>query len=226
MARSKKKGNIVTLNMRGVETRVNVEPGEYDAKVVEVTQEEGDKGTYLAWKFEITDGDAEGAPLYYNTSLTKQSLWNLKGLLETLDVDIPDDEFDIDLDELVDGELRLIVDEEEYNGKMKARVVDFEPIGKKGKKKPKDDDSDKKPKKKSKGDDDEDEGDKKSKKDKKAKKLDKLTQDEVGDMDQDELEEVNEKYELEVDFKKLKKLRDMKSAVIDALEENDYLDND
>lgn len=228
MAKSKKKGNIVTLDMRGVETKINVEPGEYDAKVVEVTQEEGDKGTYLSWKFEVIEsGDFEGAVLYYNTSLTKQSLWNLKGLLETLDVDIPDDEFDIDLDDLADLELRLVVDEEEYQGKMKPRVVDFEPLGKKSKKKKKkgedgEEEEGKSSKKKKKGE--EEDGDKK--KDKKAKKLDKLTQDEVNDMDQDELEEVNDKYELEVNFKKLKKLREMKSAIIDALEENDYIDND
>lgn len=97
------------------------------------------------------------------------------------------------------------------------------------------DDEDEKPSKKSKSkkskkdedDEDEDEDDEpKSKKGKKSKKKSKLDRDDVEDMDEDELQELIDEHDLEVDLDDYKKLPKKVAAVIEALEEEDLLDDD
>jgi hypothetical protein len=220
------RGNIITVNMKGVEgKRPRIAPGEYASKVLEVTQEDGDKAPYLAWQFEVTEGKAEGAKLFYNTSLSKPSLWNLRGLLEAMDVEVPDDEMDIDLTEMVDKEVLLIVDDEEYEGKMKSKVVDFGPLDDSGGKKDKEETSSRRSRKDKDKEKDADSGSggRSSRRNRKEKEKKKLTQDEVNDMSQDELEEVDKEHNLELDFGELKTLRKMKAAVIDALDEDGLL---
>jgi hypothetical protein len=218
------RGNIVTVNMKGVEgKRPRIAPGEYASKVLEVTQEQGDKAPYLAWVFEVTEGKSEGAKLYLNTSLSKPSLWNLRGLLEAMDVEVPDDEMDIDLADMVDKEVLLIVDDEEYEGKKRSKVVDFGPLDDGGKKDKEETSSRRSRKEKEKDADSGSSGGRSSRRSRKEKEKKKLTQDEVNDMSQDELEEVDKEHNLELDFGELKTLRKMKAAVIDALDEDGLL---
>jgi hypothetical protein len=236
-----RKGNVVELNFDGVESRTLVDPGEYDnAVVAEVTQEEGEKAPYLKWKFKLDGGDFDGASLYLNTSLSEQSLWNLKGLLEALGVDIPEGPHDLDLDEIVDLPIGLVVEHEKYEGKNQARVVDFFAPEVDSKKKGADKKGAKTSSRRGKAADD-DESEKttsrsrrgKAKDDEKparggsrrAKEPEKLNQDEVADMSQEELEDVIEKYKLDVDLKEHRTLRKMANAVIDALEGEDLLED-
>lgn len=242
--RSSKKGSVVSVNFKGVETRVVVEPDTYKVSVSEVTREEGDKAEYFKWKFSVienADGEDEfeGAALYLNTSLLENSLWNLKGLLQALGEDVPNDEMDIDLEDMVDKECMVVVEHDEYEGRPQAKVVDYSPVEEKSSKKKRskkdkddaDDDDDKKDKKsrKSRKDDaeDEDEDDKKSSKKKRGKKdKDKVKQSDVQEMSQDELEECVEEHSLDVDLGDFKTLKKMCNAVIDALEKEDLLDDD
>lgn len=240
---SRRRGGITIPSLSGIEGRVLVAEGDYHVKVKEVIQEEGQNGDYLSWKFTVIGGKHDGATLYYNTSLLPQALWNLKSLLETLEVDIPDDEFDLDDDDVVDRELMVTVEHDTYNGKKQARVVDFAPAeaetsSKKDSSK-KDDD---------KGGDDEDrnkrrrerraerrgrdkDDDKSSARDNKRssrdddkrggknKKAKAISQDEVNDMGEDELADLIGEHDLEVDLDQFSTLRRKKAAVIDALEE-------
>jgi flagellar biosynthesis GTPase FlhF len=261
MARARKasKKKTVSVNFTGVESRVLLPEDDYHVKVSEVTKEEGSKGDYLKWVFEVTEGKFEGNKVYFNTSLTEQSLWNLKNLLTTLGVEVPNDELDIDLDELVDLEMMAAIAHENYEGKRQARLVDFyasdesasapadededeeeeekpaKKSSKKASKKDEDEDEDEEeeeeapPAKKKRGrpakakaeDEDEDEDEKPAKKakGKKAKKLEPMDASEVQDLDEEELEEVIEKYGLDVEIDELKTLRKKVSAVMDALEE-------
>ena len=59
-----------------------------------------------------------------------------------------------------------------------------------------------------------------------GKKAKKLSRSDVEDMDEDELEELVDKHDLEVDLDKIKKLPKKVAAVIDALEEADLLEDD
>ena len=195
-ASSSKKSSKVKVDFTGVETRVLLPEGVYNAKVAEVTMEPNDGKPYLKWKFLTVDDDPklDNKPLYNNTSLQPQSLWVLGSLLETLGVERPDGAMDLDLEELVDLELGLVVEHEEYQGKMRAKVVDFTPAS---------DGSDD-------GDVtvDDDEGD--------TGNSETYTEEQILEMDADELDEVVESLGLKV--KKSKKLATYAAAVVEALE--------
>lgn len=242
MARRKRDSGI-PLNFAGVEGRVLVPEGDYRAKVKAVELKDGNAAQYLAWTFTtISDNPKlDGKSLFYNTSLAAQSLWNLRNLLETLGVEIPDGPMDLEVDELIDLELNLRVEHEEHEGKDRARVTDFSMIDedeeeeapKKGKKKDKEVEEPKKSKKSKKDEEeDEDEDDDEDEEEEEASvegdededDLDKLSEDEVGDMDADELADVVKKYDLKVNLKILKTAKKKVAAVIDALEEAGYLE--
>jgi hypothetical protein len=134
MARRAKKddapANGIKVDFTGVETRILLPEGIYEASVKEIKHEGGADG-YLAWKFTTIDDDPKlnDKVLYNNTSLKPQSLWVLGQLLDTLGVERPDGAMDIDFDELLGLELQLVVEHEEYEGKIRAKVVDFSPAG-------------------------------------------------------------------------------------------------
>ena len=226
MARKSKKGRIVSVDFEGVEGRTVIPEGEYVVKVVEVEEGESNNGNAkLSWKFEIIDGEYEGKFLYYTSSLVKEALWRLRSLLEALGAEVPDSEMDIDLDELIDAEVNVSVELDTYEGKKQSKIVDFWGEGEQ--------EEEEKPKKgKKKKDEEEEEEEKSSKKGKKGKKkkdeeeLEKLTAEEVQGMDEDELGEVVEKYELDVDLDDFKTLKKKANAVIDALEAAEMIEED
>jgi hypothetical protein len=169
MAR-KPRGNRVTVNMKGVEGRILVPEGDYLVSVAEVTVEKGSAADYIKWKCEIADGDYEGKALFYNTSLAPQALWNLRTWLEALGSEVPDDEMDLDLDDLVGEQLVVTVEHESYEGKRQAKIVDCQSANGAAKTEDEDDEDDEKPrKKKSKEvEDDGDEAPRKSRKSRRA----------------------------------------------------------
>lgn len=225
-SRRSRKNTISLPDMSEVEARVNVKEGEHLVKVTEVTQEQGDKAPYLAWKFEVVDGDSEGGILFNNTSLSEKALWNLKTLLEALGVDIPEGDFDVDVDDLVDRELMVTVEHETFEGKKRPRIVDFWAAEEEEPKKPARGKS-------SRGKKNEEEDEKpargksrtSSRKKKEEEEPEKVTQDEINEMDEDALVEFVENHELDVDLDKLKTLRRKKAAVIDAAEAAELIED-
>lgn len=130
--RRKAKKMIRIPNLYHVEGRATPVPeGTYVAKVIEVSQEEGQAADYLRWVFEIIEGNQKGKKLYYNTSMAEQALWNLRSLLEALGQEIPDDELDIDPSDMLDLEIILTVEHEKYEGRPRAKVIDFGPVNEK-----------------------------------------------------------------------------------------------
>lgn len=238
-AAASRKKNSVRLDLSDIETRGRfTEEGDYPLRVVEVTQEEGDKGPYLNWKIECREGEAEGALVYNNTSLTPQSLWNVRAMLEAIGVDIPDSEFDLDLEELAGKDFEGTIELETYEGKKRPRLSDFwaapeeEPApkkrGSKAKAEPEEDEEDEKPARsrrgsKAKAEPEEDEEDEKpargARKGKAKAKAAPVTEDDIGEMAQDELQDLIDEHDLDVDLKDFKTLRKMQAAVIDAAQE-------
>lgn len=177
MARkSRRASNVVTVDFSNVEAGLEV--GEYQATVAEITQEEGPNGDYFKWKFQIKDGGIA----YYNTSLTPQSLWNLRKLLEALGVDVPASSFDIDFDDLKGRELTIKIDEEEYDGRMRPKMVDFWEADSEA------EEEDEKPRKKSTKRDEEDDEEEEEERPTRSKR---------GKKDEDDEEEVEEEDEEE-----------------------------
>ena len=196
----KAKSGKISVDFTGVETRVLLPEGVYNAVVDEVSMEEGDKAPYLKWKFKTVDDDPKlnDKPLYNNTSLAPQSLWVLASLLDTLGVERPEGAMDIDLTELPGLEIGLIVEHEEYNGKMQSKVVDFTPAnGEEGD-----------------GDEVTVEGG----------EGETYTTDEINEADEDTLDAVVEASGIEV--KKSKKIALYRKAVLEALTEAELINDD
>lgn len=225
MARSTRaaarKSNAITLDLSKVEGRVNVKEGDHLLEVMEVTKEQGQKGDYLNWKFRVVEGDSEGGIVYNNTSLSEQSLWNVRTLLEALGVEIPDTEFDIEPEELVGLTLMGTIELETYEGKKKPRLSDFwaaeeaEPVEEKkpsrrrGAKAEAAEEPEEKPTRSARG----------SKKPAATNTEADITEEDVNDMSEDELDDVIEEHDLDVNLDDFKTLRKQRAAVIDALQE-------
>ena len=220
---SRKKSRIITVDFSNVEdSQKLVAEGEYICKVVDIEQKEGDKADYLAWKFEILDGDFEGSFLYTNTSLSEQSLWSLRNLMECMGFEVEKKSSDIDIDEFIDSEVGLYVaHDDSYDGRPRSKVTGyFEVKEEKEEKKP-----DRKSERRARGNGKEEKATttRRGGKDKKEKKLEALDSADVADMDEGELEEVVDKYDLDVDLEEFKTNRRKANAVIDALESAGHL---
>ncbi len=219
MAKKSKKGNVVSIDFTGVEAGgVLIDEGKYEVEVTEVKQEESKEGNpYLSWEFKVISEEGKGSKLWHNTSLQQQSLWSLRGLLEALGVEVPEEEMDLDLDDLVGRTIGAEVTHEEYNGKNKARISDFFTIA--------EEEAEEKPSKK-KAKEEPEEEEKPSKKDKKAdkKKVKKIAADTILEMDEEELGEVVTEQELEVDLDEFTTLRRKRNAVVEALEEKGLIE--
>jgi len=321
MARARKKAGgkkgTIKVNFKDIETRTRVsKEGDYPLRCIEaVAGKSGAGNEQIEFTFEVSDGEFEGAKAWFYCTLDEKSLWKLHALLTAMGVDVPDDEMDIDLSELVDCEVVGVFTPDTYNGKRSFKMTDFcsmddyegddkKSKGKKGKKSKSDDDDDdadagkgKKGKKgkaskkeepetpdyedmdedelrelylerelgskkeakkldedelrealeeadeaatksskggkKSKKDDDDEEDDepkgKKSSKGKKSKKDDKpakIDKSDVEDMDEDELQELIDEHDLDVDLDDYKKLPKKVAAVIEALDDEDLLEDD
>lgn len=120
----KKTGKLVTVDFTDVETRELIPEGDYHVRVEDIEQEEGDKGPYLNWELKIPSGEYKGKKLWYITSLTKQSLWNLRAVLEALGVEVPKSKMALDLPSYKGLEMGVSVEIEKYKGKEKNVVVD------------------------------------------------------------------------------------------------------
>lgn len=177
----------------------HIPEGEYSMKVesVELGVSSNDN-EQIEWQFKGTEGKAKGKIFYFYTPLLEQALWKLRQTLEGLGVEVPDSAMDIELDELVDLECTGIVEDDEYQGKTRSKLVGLvsqEEDAGSGKKKPN-----------GKG------------------KIIKVSEDEVKDMSEDELESLVNKHELDVDLSDYKILRKKSAAVIAALEEANLLE--
>ena len=207
MARNKQTKKTLNVDFTGVDmsggTGFHIPEGSYTVKVksVEQTVSKNDNDQ-LKWVFVGTEGKAKGKAFFYYTALTPESLWKLGLALKALGQDVPDSTMDINLDDLVGLECTGNVIDDEYENKTRSKLQSLDPA---------DDDTPArvaidKPAAKGNG-----------------KKVVKLDASEVKDMSEDELEELNDKHELGVDFADHKTLRRKAAAVVAALEENDLL---
>lgn len=195
----------------------NLPEGDYKFKVVKAEEQESQGGNpMIVWDFEVAEGKHKGGKIRDYTSLSANALWKLKGYLEAMNFELPGSAFDLDLADMVDEEVMGRVEQEEYEGKMRARLVDLysvdaaeaeeeKPAAKKGKKaEPEEEEEEAKPAKK-------------AGKGKKAETK-TYTEDEVMEMDEDALGELITAEDIEVDLDEHPTIRKKRNAVIEALE--------
>lgn len=206
-SRRGRKKDGVSVDFTDVESRVLLPEGDYEVKVDSVTvktaQDSGED--YLEWVFRtqnVEEDRYDRQPLYFNTSLQPQALWNLRSLLETLDVEIPRGPMDLVFEDLIGLEMIAVISHEMWDGKPRARLVDFLPIDAGAGERVNVEDGG-------------EEG-----------ALEKITEDDVNDMSEDELEDVVEKYDLDVKLSKITRMRKKQGAVCDALEDKGYLETE
>lgn len=214
---SKKKTNTVSVNFKGVQSRQLLPEDDYRLKLVEANQRESSSGNdQIEWVFAVNDGGKyDGQKLWFYTPLTENSLWKLHALLTAFGVEVPDDELEIDLEQMVEDELEImgVVQHEPYDGTKRSKMMDFYPVAEAG------DEG-----KSSKDDDEAPKG--KGAKGKKKSEPEKVSKEAVEAMDRDELEELISEKELDVDPDDFKKLPKLLAAVLEELEEKDLLEED
>ncbi len=114
---------LIEIDMRGVSSRGICPEGIHKVRVQKVTREISERSSkpYLAWELRTSGGYT----LYYNTSLQPQSLFNLKNVFLALGYEVPEAVLRLDLRDLEGREAYVEVMHEVYEGKKRARIVQF-----------------------------------------------------------------------------------------------------
>jgi len=123
------KGSIINVDFSGTTAQGLVDQGIYQAVVKSadpgMSQNNAPKITF---KFEILDGTFAGRILYLTNTLQPHALFSFRKTLEALGVDVPQSAMGIDTRKLIGGQLNIQVNHEEYQGVLKAKVVDVAPL--------------------------------------------------------------------------------------------------
>lgn len=130
MAKSSRKGRgsaSVNVDLSGVETsRKTIPEGVYTLVVDSATQKSSQGGNpMIVFEFSVAEGKYQGSKLYENCSLQPQALFKLKSVLIALGLDIPNKAFDLDLKDLIGMTCEADVGHEVYEGKKKARILEY-----------------------------------------------------------------------------------------------------
>ena len=124
----------VTVDFTGVEagfTSVKVPEGDYGWKVTKVVSKKAQSSGNPCLVFELllTSGPKAGVgkKIPHNCTLTKQSLWNLRNLIEATGRQVPSKALKLDLDKMVGWTGAGTVIDDEYDGKKKSVFSAFFP---------------------------------------------------------------------------------------------------
>ena len=126
--RGKKKGGV-SVNFDGVEaggrSLVN---GQYLFEVdgvpeVKTSVESGNE--YITWVLKVAEGKGKGRKVWHNTSLQPQALWNLRGMLEAMGIEVDEGEMDLELEEFEGVQVGGVVVNEKYEGRDRPRIAEF-----------------------------------------------------------------------------------------------------
>jgi hypothetical protein len=99
----------------------HVEDGDYLAKVIEVRDDPAKDGEAM-WLFIFKLADNTTATYPYYCKLVDNQLWKLRNLFIAAGVDLPKRAVKIDPNKVVGKEVGLVLEGEEYEGKMKSVI--------------------------------------------------------------------------------------------------------
>jgi len=125
---------MLSVDFNGVEaggTSAVVPEGDYGFKITKVVSKKSNAGNpCLNFSLKVISGNAKGMNkvLLHNCTLTKNSLWNLRNLLEAAGKAVPAKAIKIDLDKLVGLTLAGTVIDDEYKGRKKSTISAFFPM--------------------------------------------------------------------------------------------------
>lgn len=123
------KKSTIAVDFSDTETQATIEEGDYALTVDDVEKKESENSgaDYLAITFKIKDGEFEGKKVYHNCSLQPQALFNLRGVLEALGFEVPTGVMELDPADMIGESCGAAIAHETYQGKTKARPVEFFP---------------------------------------------------------------------------------------------------
>jgi len=117
----------IAVDFSDTESSVTLPEGDYLLKVedVETKISENSGSEYLAITFVVEDGKFKNKKVWHNCSLQPQALFNLRGVLEALGFEVPAGIMELDPADMIGEVCAGAVAHEVYEGKKKARIVEF-----------------------------------------------------------------------------------------------------
>lgn len=126
--------NVVKVDFTGVESGggfSHIPEGDYIFRVTKIKQGVGETSNkpYLLFSLKAIKGIKKGLnkTIPHNCSLQKNSLWNLRNLLEAGGKNIASKAVNIDLDKLIGMEVGGTAVDAEFEGKKKSEIATFFP---------------------------------------------------------------------------------------------------
>ena len=193
----------------------HIPEGDYGMKCTSCTQavSKSSDNPMLVFTFVGTQGKAKGKKFWLYCALVPEAYWKLKQTLIALGIETPDDPSDLDPTDVEDVEVLGSVVDNEYEGKTNSKLDSIALLDAE-----QEEDEDEKPAKPTKA------AAAAKSKNGKGKPLPKLAASEVEEMEEDELEEIVGKYELDIDLATQKTKRRKANAVIQALQAEKMLE--
>lgn len=131
MAKTKAKSSKSTLKVdfTGVEAGKGsrrYKPGDYGVKVIkaEVSKKDDDKKPYVIFTMKFLDGKYKGKEIRHYCYLTAAALWKLRNTLEAMGMKVPSKPVNVDLKKTINKKLGISVEDDEYEGKIRSKIVD------------------------------------------------------------------------------------------------------
>jgi len=118
----------INVNLEDVESGFEVYPdGQYIVEIQESSKiKKSDAGAFILWLAKIIDGEYEGKMISWNTSLLPQALWNLKAMLEVIEVEWDEDGFE--MEDAFGKELMVVNEIRQYNGEDRNNILEYHKI--------------------------------------------------------------------------------------------------
>ena len=130
-------GKKIRIDFTGVDKEIRsggraarVPPGDYLAKAVnaELRKSDNTGSKYLSWRFTIVEPKKyKGKTLYDRTSLKPNALWNLRNLIfSATGKNIAGSVLNFDPEAVYGKILMVTVEDDEYEGKVRSQIVDYQ----------------------------------------------------------------------------------------------------
>ncbi len=111
-------------------SRVHIPEGDYILKIVDASEETGEKSgaKYLRWTFQVHEGEHKGKRLRMNTSLKPDALWNLRNLIHAaLGKNVAGKAVNFDPETLYGKVVGGAVEDNEFNDRISSQVASVFP---------------------------------------------------------------------------------------------------
>lgn len=96
--------------------------GEYLAEITDVTEETSKKQNKM-WVFKVVLKKDRTATYAHHCTLTEESLWKVRNLLVAAGKVVPKKKVGVDPTKLIGKEIGIILDDDEYEGKIKSAIT-------------------------------------------------------------------------------------------------------